>query len=1504
MWPSKRKPKRSNTSDNPPPSKRPNTSRTPVNDPQSSSSGGSTADQRWNTPAATAVQSSQPQNPNTSMEIDREPTQMIQTDEDFLSSLFGRLDICHKDWAKLKRVVDAIGKGASFGLLAEGVGALTSFVSAFKNSEQKKEEYRRLKTQLEAIFEILRKYDDSDASPSCMSSISELGKYERNRLWDAEKAAAQILESCEQIQNLVQHFTLETSLNTLQKIENQETETRLNRLPNSPEAKYNSVKALELGRGPCTPDTRVDILRQIYEWTCGNTEEKIYWLNGMAGTGKTTIAYSLCERLQKKNKLAASFFCARQLEWCRDVNRIIPSIVYQLSRLFLPFRRAIATVLESDSDVHNQPIVEQFKKLLVEPLVEIADKLPTGTTVVIDALDECAHKESVEKMLEALILHASKLPIKFFVTSRPDESIIHRMCRQEAEQIKREIRLHKLERPIVKGDIVTYIKAQFESRLETSKAELDTLADNIAERSGVLFIYAATVIRHVSHNNYARSKTRLDGVLGSWAKGPSGSFKALDGLYNSILSAAYDDEGLTDSDRAEMLLVLHTVICASKPLSTNAITDLLRLNSEQTVRAAVLPLLSVLQVSDEGGVVTTLHESFHDFLLDSSRSGKFYCNAAEHHTLLAELCFEQLSKQVAFNICGLESSYVFDEVLVDLEKKVDQTITQALFYACCYWDAHMTSTGDYGSLDEQLFKFLSERLLLWMEIMNLKHEFVYGIRMLHDMNEWSRRFNTIRKESKELLEDACMFMLAHSSVSVLLSTPHLYVSAMLFWADASPLGKYYKPKKRGMIGDRSTAIDLRGTRPLHTISTEGTAHCIAYSPSGRQIAVALGENIICLWDAHTGKQVGQPLQGHTGRVNSVAYSHDSAYIVSGSDDDTVRIWDAHTGKQVGQPLQGHTHSVNSVAYSHDSAYIVSGSWDNTVRIWDAHTGKQVGQPLQGHTISVMSVAYSHDSAYIVSGSSDNTVRIWDAHTGKQVGQPLQGHTGSVKSVAYSHDSAYIVSGSDDNTVRIWDAHTGKQVGQPLQAHTGPVNSVAYSHDSAYIVSGSLDNTVRIWDAHTGKQVGQPLQGHTLSVNSVAYSHDSAYIVSGSSDNTVRIWDAHTGKQVGQPLQGHTLSVYSVAYSHDSAYIVSGSDDNTVRIWDAHTGKQVGQPLQGHTHSVNSVAYSHDSAYIVSGSLDKTVRIWDAHTGKQVGQLLQGYTGWVYSVAYSHDSAYIVSGSDDSTVRIWDAHTGKQVGQPLQGHTLSVYSVAYSHDSAYIVSGSLDETVRIWDAHTGKQVGQPLQGHTSSVVSVAYSHDSAYIVSGSSDNTVRIWDAHTGKQVGQPLQGHTGSVVSVAYSHDSAYIVSGSLDRTVRIWDAHTGKQVGQPLQGHTGWVYSVAYSHDSAYIVSGSSDKAVRIWNAHTGKQVGQSLQGHTGSVNSAAYSHDSVHIASGSGDSAHQISINLTYVARPANLTDFIAFGILAQMAGSDFIQPTELLDCVQSPWGSILKFRPLYHR
>ena len=78
-------------------------------------------------------------------------------------------------------------------------------------------------------------------------------------------------------------------------------------------------------------------------------------------------------------------------------------------------------------------------------------------------------------------------------------------------------------------------------------------------------------------------------------------------------------------------------------------------------------------------------------------------------------------------------------------------------------------------------------------------------------------------------------------------------------------------------------------------------------------------------------------------MKSAAFSPDGKRIVTASSDKTARIWDAASGKPIGEPLKGHEDAVNSAAFSPDGRRIVTGSWDKTARIWDAATGKPIGE---------------------------------------------------------------------------------------------------------------------------------------------------------------------------------------------------------------------------------------------------------------------------------------------------------------------------------------------------------------------------------------------------------------------------------------------------------------------------------------------------------------------------------------------------------------------------------
>ncbi|KAG8720833.1 hypothetical protein FRC09_008911 [Ceratobasidium sp. 395] len=921
--------------------------------------------------------------------------------------------------------------------------------------------------------------------------------------------------------------------------DSEEIADRLESLPYVPAAYYRYSGPDAVPRNGCTPGTREAVLQDLRNWLHYDKSQNIRWLNGTAGVGKTTVAYSLCEYLENTGKPFASVFCSRQDPTCQNVNQILPIISYQLARQSLPFRCALSGGLEHDLDISRLSFDDQFNKLIATPLSSIRHTFMGEPVIVIDGIAECEDKDRVYRLLRVLVEQGSKLPVKLLISILPSR-MTHKYLRgTPGERHVFELRLHALNHTyMARKDIITYLVVKLQ-HLNLPTTDLERLA----QRSGASFVYAAALVRYLSEAGSSERAERLQWLLE--ASDPADpDYRDPDVLYSVITRVVFDGGALDDSARGEVLALLCTAVHEGAPPTLDATADLLGLDLSHISKIILPPLLPVLYVSDSDGLSLSLKKAYATYIRSRSQSHRLHQSPEQAHAQLARGCLDvMLSANPSVNFCELESSCLLNRDVTFLEERVNDIVSPKLLYACLHWGAHLERAATTEDLCSQLDDFLSTRLLLWMEILSLTNRLALGVTILRGVGEKRQRLKVSAK-TIHLVEDACDFLSVFSAGPMAQSTPHIYISALQFWSRNGPFAECYCRKVRKLV-----ALTVRWPARLTLFDTSDLG---IYRSEALSTTLGVNTHELSSSDDHREPVVAQPLPGHTNWVYSVTYSPDGAYIASGSEDRTIRIWDAHTGKPIGQPLTVDTGEVWSVAYSPDGAYIASGCTDRTIRIWDARTGKPVGQPLTGHQYSVSSVAYSPDGAYIASGSKDNTIRIWDAHTGKPVGQPFTGHTDLVYSVAYSPDGAYIASGSYDKTIRIWDARTGKPVGQPLTGHQYSVSSVAYSPDGAYIASGSWDNTIRIWDAHTGKPVGQPLTSHTNWVRSVAYSPDGAYIASGSNDKTIRIWDARTGKPVGQPLTGHTNWVRSVPYSPDGSYIVSGSDDHSVRIWFART----------------------------------------------------------------------------------------------------------------------------------------------------------------------------------------------------------------------------------------------------------------------------------------------------------------------------------------------------------------
>ena len=238
-------------------------------------------------------------------------------------------------------------------------------------------------------------------------------------------------------------------------------------------ARYDDLTKNVQRRG-CTLNTRQKILEDLMKWAKDPHSPRMYWMNGMAGTGKTTIAYSFCEQLQEEGLLGANFFCSRSLAECSDIQHIIPTTTRQLAVSCPQFASALLEVLEGDFQIPS--FRNQFKRLLLEPFRCISEAITDTLTIVIDALDECNNGASEIRLFLKLIYDcfvAKVIPLNVFVTSRP-EDVISRSITSSKPPSPSEwsvVHIHDIEKSLVQADIKVYVEDELTEIAETWKLE-------------------------------------------------------------------------------------------------------------------------------------------------------------------------------------------------------------------------------------------------------------------------------------------------------------------------------------------------------------------------------------------------------------------------------------------------------------------------------------------------------------------------------------------------------------------------------------------------------------------------------------------------------------------------------------------------------------------------------------------------------------------------------------------------------------------------------------------------------------------------------------------------------------------------------------------------------------------------------------------------------------------------------------------------------------------------
>ncbi|KAH8636215.1 hypothetical protein IG631_08050 [Alternaria alternata] len=398
----------------------------------------------------------------------------------------------------------------------------------------------------------------------------------------------------------------------------------------------------------CLPHTRTALLDEIYKWTDGQDERCVYWLNGLAGTGKSTVARTVAREWYERKRLGASFFFAKGGGDVSHAGKFVTSIAVQLARSISATYEHICGAVENKPDISSLPLQDQWKHLIHDPLSKLFDSGDTTPIVlVIDALDECEDDENIRTIINLLTTARglSRPRLRIFLTSRPEIAVRHTFS-EIPDASHQSCILHHIARSTVDADIELFLEHKLgligrEYHLFRGWPGPEIVAQMVRRASG-LFIWASTALRFIQQGRRFAAR-RIDLIIKGDNDTQAEPEKHLDDIYITVLQNSLYPE-YTEEEKDEhcktLRLVLGSLVVLRSPLAAKYLAVLLDM-AEEDIRSIVEDLHAILDISADGSRPLRLHHpSLRDFLLTRSRSvaAKFWIDEAHMHRALALRC--------------------------------------------------------------------------------------------------------------------------------------------------------------------------------------------------------------------------------------------------------------------------------------------------------------------------------------------------------------------------------------------------------------------------------------------------------------------------------------------------------------------------------------------------------------------------------------------------------------------------------------------------------------------------------------------------------------------------------------------------------------------------------------------------------------------------------------------------------------------------------------------------
>ena len=890
-------------------------------------------------------------------------------------------------------------------------------------------------------------------------------------------------------------------------------------------------------RRGCLRGTREMVLNEIELWTRDFRGSPVFWLNGLAGTGKSTVAQTVSERVFADGLLGASFFCSRDFEDRSNLQLIFPTLAFQLAHKYPTFRSALVPLLRLNPDVAYESLYNQMAKLIVGPL-ELAN-IPT--VIVIDALDECQDEETSSAILSVLGRLVEQIPkVKFFVTGRPEPRIKTGFRLPLLKDATDVFVLHDVQPSLINNDIRLFLKhelSELARRRGLDGWPNDDDLDMLCRRAAGLFVYAVATVKFLD-NKAQLPKRRLEAIARlPESTDPVGKTRfdsktTLDSLYTSILEMAFGEQD--HEVYTKVRSTIGTVILLVNPLPPSAIAELIGLEHEEVILfLTLMESLLVLNEEDPTQPVKTFHKSFPDFITTPSccTDTRFYISPGYLHLDIVMGCLGLMNAGLKPNLLSLPN-YALNSEIEDLKTRINDHISVALQYACQFWHSHLVKAeGDVTSVISYIYIFLEEKFLAWLEVASVLGATKEAITALKQLILWLQQvclsslqdflilidiINQIAQNDR-LLDTArdCFYFATKFFEPISTSAIHIYHSALELSPLLSIVRKLYYQKRltplpKVVVG----TLDSWGqSMPFFGLKANSHYPYFTWSPCGQFVAVLTSEAVE-IHDSLTFELLSTLTKSGASLHGTLAYSPDGHSLACFSHTALI-IWDIQTGGVTKEIICSNLNavslrwsldggSIGAVFHLQDSTVVVCafdialgtafplGMLQSITKLslWAHNTSLQLmtmgwdTQTLSINVFEVGSILTKIESFHIHPGTGSN-----------QIGISSERERNFIESFSPStyHIAILKLSAPGPSQLLILDIRNS----ECLLSQEGSYSSGRFSSDGS-LFAASLDSIVYIWKYNSGcYSLWREFPGFHWNLALAQFSPTSQSILAGS-----------------------------------------------------------------------------------------------------------------------------------------------------------------------------------------------------------------------------------------------------------------------------------------------------------------------------------------------------------------------------------------------------------------------